>query len=258
MGNWVKYFLVSIPFITGCKSDINERIISEGNSHFKKMEFNKNVLTIESEYIKVDTGLIPDGFYKEYYANEQIRMLQFYKNGKLDSFYYYYDFDGVLLKKYHFFNDSLLGSQYDYYYNTGKVKKYVFILTQHRNAFTIDYDSISGEIREIKGHSILLDISNHKHIFNKRDTVEFYNLLFIPKKTKFILSTFEYNKMNKCIYSDTTDTFDYYPKSDINIYPCLYYCADGPGRYVAITKLYDSSTNKLYLSDTVKYEINIK
>ena len=233
-----------------------EKIIPGNNNHVIKQEFEKGKLVWEIEYIKNDTGLLHDGYEKKFYNNGRIRSQANYKDGRLDGYYYDYSIDGIVIQRLLFYHTVMLGSQFRFYKN-GKIKDYTYYSALDNYQCRIRYDSLENT-EQLKGHPDSLCIEGNKTNFIKSDTIWIYNHIAQPYKTKVVVTVKLLDRKNKCFYTKDFADFGYLQFADMHVLPFEYYGFDGSGKYVAITKLFDSATGKLKFADTVSYLIKIK
>jgi len=220
----------------------------------KKYDANKNLIS-EQEFLKVDTGLMADGYCKQYYNNGGIKSLCFYKNGKHDSIMYYYYENGCIDSKLHLFNDTPTGSAVLYYSNC-KIKSFMYFTNSKSERFVLNYDSITSRPSEVRGHPLTFAIANKKTKYSISDTIILSSVVTIPDRivdTLFIKIAGKYG-----IYIDTVTKFDYFKSLDLYYFDFPYACELGSAKYTAVLNLYDSISNKLLVTDTFSYKIDVK
>lgn len=227
--------------------------------HVTKKKYNANgdVVSIQ-DYLKNDTGLIADGPFKDFYDDGALKSSGTYKNGKFEGFIKNYHPNGNMIQKMHFSNDSFIGGQYEYYDN-GVIKSYDFFVTTTARRFTIHFDEKGNIIKDqTVGKPLSLIVIDEKSAYDSTDTIVLNLIIAKPEHVKTKLTVL-YQKPNINYKVEMTDkNYNYFDFANTHYTRVPYLGIKGSGRVTATLKLYDSVTNRLITTDSVKYDIIVK
>ena len=256
----MKYYLLLIVFFfSNCTAQTHDRVVVShyDNTHVKKQVFDSlGKLHSEQIFLKDGDNLVEDGYIKIFWPDGTINGLGFFKKGKKDSLAYLYNEKGNVVAKFYLANDSIVGSQYTYF-NNGQVSFYTFNLKAGGPTFQLQFDSL-GHLEKRSGQSLVEVVYGQKPVYAKEDTVDLNYMIATPEnlRTEVVISMIVHGEHTKWI---TRSKFK--PLDLANIF-CFenphYLCSDGPAVYYTVLNMYDTTTNKLLISDTDCYHINVK
>ncbi len=236
-----------------------QSIAKSATKHVTKKKYNAegNVISIQ-EFLKNDTGLLADGPFTDYYDDGAVKSTGAYKMGKFNGFVKNYYPNGCLLHKLHFFDDSAIGGQYEYYDN-GVIKSYYFHATSNAIRFSIQFDE-NGKIikNQIIGKPLSLLVIEEKPVYDSADSLILNLIIAKPEHIKTKLTVL-YQRPNKNYKVEITDkNYNYFAFANMHYSRFPYICIVGSGKVTATLSLYDSVTNKLITADSVKYNVIVK
>lgn len=249
--------LCCICFIiyVSCKNQTS----SVNDGHVVKKEFNdKKVLIREQQYLKRDTGLVEDGYYKAYYDDGSLALEGYMKDGNHYGIEKYYYKSGSLRQKMNYFHNMPIGPQYAYYEN-GEPMVF-FFQKDNGTLFKINY-SPERKIDSVKGHPMFVgDFNNdEQYIYNKSDTAFLmWSLIYPPDSMNFVISM-NIQQIRKS-YIDTISISKLKKIDFLSMFTFEYpfICQYGSGTCQFIYTLFDKYTNECILSDTVIWSVKVK
>jgi len=255
-----KILLVFIIFLS-CNTQTNKGIVTipYDKTHVKKQTFDSSGhLVKEQIFVKEGNGLLEDGYVKYYNNKGGVTILGFFKKGKGDSIVYMYNDQGKLTSKLYMLNDSVYGSQYSYYEN-GKVNSYKFYLHPDKPRFALFFDSL-GNVSQVIGEPLSKPlVINEKEVYLPTDTFQMNYLIASPEKMKTeVRVTLKNNNKYKNEWHKFTDFHPIHIANILYFEEPAYKCREGSIDYVTVLNIYDSTSNKLIVSDTDVYKVRVK
>jgi hypothetical protein len=253
------YLLITILFFSNCspQSDKGTVISNYDGNHVKKQIFDTaGNLKSEQIFLKNGEELLPDGYIKFFRPDGTVKALGFYKKGKKDSIALNYNERGIITGKLYVADGLLIGSQYTYYDN-GKVKSYKFYSKPDVATFYLRFDS-SGHLETNDGSPLSRYKFDEETVYTRDDTAHIEYLAATPENLRIEVwwSAISHGKPAKWLKLSHLR-----PSEIANIYAFkdpLYGCIEGPAECLTVLNMYDTTTNKLLVSDTDRYQIKVK
>jgi hypothetical protein len=257
----MKYYLLLIVFFfSNCTAQTHDRVVVShyDNTHVKKQVFDSlEKLHSVQIFLKDGDNLVADGYIKVFWPNGKIHALGFFKNGKHDSVSCGYTEQGHITDKFYIVADTIVVGSYYTYYNNGQVNTYRFKVVPDSTVLALQFDSL-GHLTEKQGRSMTRVVYDEKAIYSKEDTVYLKYAIAMPDnlRTEVVVSIILNGKQTKW---KTMSDIEPLHIADIEVFSNpRYRCVLGPTDYFTVLNMYDTTTNKLLISDTDCYHINVK
>lgn len=237
-----------------------EKILRKDNGKATYQYFDLDgKLEVEQEGVIDDSGrFIANGLHQEFYSSGKLKTHAYYRNGKKDSTCLFYSENGIVTRINNFYDDRRIGRQFEFYDN-GKLKTIYYILNETTNLgmIAINY-GILGEITSMNGRSCTALIYGQKISYRERDTLDIFNYVATGNTFKSTLEVKIFDRDDQCYFDEKYNdfSFEWYVGT-----PFIYLQRSfkrGNNKYMAITELRDSSTEKLVRCDTSILLVNVK
>jgi hypothetical protein len=208
--NAIKIFLIFfwIVSLQSCRNKDKvyyEEDVNSGNNKIIRRVTEKDGYLFKDEQLNVDS--VNDGYFKEYYAKNQLHISGFFSKGEKDDLWKYFDQDGFLQKEENWFSNKLFGSQISYFNykivdSSYKFEVFSFYNISGEKIYQCKYNS-KGHLLESTGVPLYLAF-NKSSLFTN-DSIEYLCFIGIPPGHKWNLFVNEIDINSKVLTTDSID-----------------------------------------------------